>query len=615
MARAAALAQTRNAVVEAAQEVHAGWSRGATTGIVAIALAAFVPLLPLNLGLDGLASDLYLAAAAVGLGIIVGLGGMPSLGQGAFVALGAFGTALLSSKAGWSGEAALVAAAVLSTLAGAAVGLVAGFLRPAIVAVLTWLIAWLAAIGLAAFPALSGGAQGITFEDTSVAGLQLSPTGHYEIGVALVCFALLVFTLLARSPAGVTLSAARQNRSAAEALGSPVARLRTGAFALGAGIAGLAGGLGVYVAGVADAGAYGPLLSAKLFIAVVLGGAVAPAGGLIGVAVLVALGRVVELGGLDSLQASRIETLLVAVAILAVLGAIDRGLLPSLADWYRQRRGADGADGASRAARPVRLEQALFPVSLVARAITKRYGPVAALDSVDLEVPGGTVHALIGPNGSGKTTVLRILAGAVAQDSGAVVLGAEDLGDSGLQARAERGIVGTLQATAVFSELTVLENALVGARLRLRHGSFPRAVFATPKGRADAELARVKALSTLEVVGLGGSAHLRADELSGAAQRRLMVGAALATQPRVLLLDEPSAGADLTEVDLLADLVRALRSSGLTIVLVEHNLRLVSKVADRVTVLEAGRTLASGTIDEVTENEAVLSAYLGGGRL
>src|SRR4029450_8911492 len=129
---------------------------------------------------------------------------------------------------------------------------------------------------------------------------------HYEIGVALVCFALLVFTLLARSPAGVTLSAARQNRSAADAPGPPVAPLRTGAFALGAGIAGLAGGLGVYVAGVADAGAYGPLLSAKLFIAVVLGGAVAPAGGVIGVAVLVALNRVVELVGLGSRHVSRI---------------------------------------------------------------------------------------------------------------------------------------------------------------------------------------------------------------------------------------------------------------------------------------------------------------------
>jgi branched-chain amino acid transport system ATP-binding protein/branched-chain amino acid transport system permease protein len=615
MARAAALAQTRNAVVEAAHELRAGWSRRATAAIVAVALVALFPLLPLDVGLDRLASDLYLAAAAVGLGIIVGLGGMPSLCHGAFVALGAFVMALLSGKAGWPNEAALVAGAVAAMVAGAGVGLVAGRLRPALVAVLTWLIAWLVAIGLAAFPALSGGAQGIALGDTDIAGLHVSPTAHYEIGVAFVGLAVLVFTLLAHSPPGVTLSAARESRSAAETLGSPVARLRAGTFALGAGIAGLAGGLGVQVAGVADAGAYGPLLSAKLFIAVVLGGAVAPAGGVIGVAVLVALGRVVELGGIESLQASRIETLLVAVTILAVLGAIDRGVLPSLADWQRRRRRSDGSRGSAMNARPIRPKHVVGPVSLVAHGLTKRYGAVTALDKVDLEVAGGKVHALIGPNGSGKTTMLRILSGAVPQDAGVVVVGAQDLGGSGLQVRAERGIVVTLQATAVFSELTVVENALVGARLRFHQGSVPRAVLATPKARADARAARKTALSALEVVGLGGAADLRADELNGAAQRRLMIAAALATQPRLLLLDEPTAGAALAEVDFLADLVRALRASGLTIVLVEHNLRLVNRVADQVTVLEAGRTIASGTIDEVAASEAVLSAYLGGGRL
>lgn len=254
------------------------------------------------------------------------------------------------------------------------------------------------------------------------------------------------------------------------------------------------------------------------------------------------------------------------------------------------------------------------PVQLVARGLTKRYGAVTAVEDVDLDLPGGSVHALIGPNGSGKTTVLRILSGAARQDAGTVVVGGEDFGESGLQYRAERGIVGTLQATAVFGELTVLENTLVGARLRMPHASVSRAVFATPKARADAQAAQDVALSALDVVGLGAMSELRADELPGAAQRRLMIAAALATRPRVLLLDEPTAGASIAEVDILAEIVRALRSSGLTIVLVEHNLRLVGRVADRVTVLEAGRTIATGTIDEVAANEAVLSAYLGGGR-
>jgi ABC-type branched-subunit amino acid transport system ATPase component/ABC-type branched-subunit amino acid transport system permease subunit len=608
MAGAAAFAETRNAVVDAARDVRAAWTRPATVGIAAIALAALFPLLSLDVGRDRLASDLYLAAAAVGLGIIVGLGGMPSLGQGAFVALGAFGTALLTVKAGWPAAVALVAAALIATFAGGAVGLVAGRIRPALVAVLTWLIAWLVAIGLASFPAVSGGAQGIALEAS------ISPTASYEIGVAFAGLAVLLFALLGRSPVGVALSAARESRAASETLGTPVARLRVGTFALGAGIAALAGGLGVYVAGVADAGAYGPLLSAKLFIAVVLGGAVAPAGGLVGVAVLVVLNRAVELVGLESLQASRIETLLAAITILAVLGAIDRGLLPAFTDWQRQRRRSGRTSWTAVTARPVAPASAVDPVPLVAHGLTKRYGAVRALENVDLELPGGTVHALIGPNGSGKTTVLRIISGAVPQDVGTVAVGGEDLGESGLEYRVQRGLVGTLQATAVFGELTVLENALVGARLRVPHASVARAVFATPRARKDARAAREVALHALEVVGLRAMAEFRADELSGAAQRRLMIAAALATRPRVLLLDEPTAGASIAEVDILADIVRALSASGLTIVLVEHNLRLVRRVADHVTVLEAGRTIAAGTIDEVAGDEAVLSAYLGGGR-
>ena len=148
-----------------------------TTAIAGmVLLAALLPVAPLGLGFDRLASDLYLAAAAVGLGIVVGLGGMPSLGQGAFIALGAFATAVLETKAGWPTEAAVLAGVVLAALAGGVVGTVAGRLRPALVAVFTWLLAWLVAIGLTAFPSISGGAQGIAVEQGSIAGIELSAT-------------------------------------------------------------------------------------------------------------------------------------------------------------------------------------------------------------------------------------------------------------------------------------------------------------------------------------------------------------------------------------------------------------------------------------------------------
>ena len=207
MSGVAVLGQTRSAVVDAARDARAAWSARATAIAGMVLLAALLPVAPLGLGFDRLASDLYLAAAAVGLGIVVGLGGMPSLGQGAFIALGAFATAVLETKAGWPTEGAVLAGVVLAALAGGAVGIVAGRLRPALVAVFTWLLAWLVAIGLTAFPSISGGAQGIAVEQGSIAGIELSATVHYELGVGLTALAVLLFWVLRRSPVGVALSA------------------------------------------------------------------------------------------------------------------------------------------------------------------------------------------------------------------------------------------------------------------------------------------------------------------------------------------------------------------------------------------------------------------------
>ena len=417
MSGIAVLGQTRGAVVDAARDARAGWSARATAIAGLVLLAALLPVAPLGLGFDRLASDLYLAAAAVGLGIVVGLGGMPSLGQGAFIALGAFTTAVLETKADWPTEGAVLAGVVLAALAGGVVGTVAGRLRPALVAVFTWLLAWLVAIGLAAFPWISGGAQGIAVEQGSIAGIELTSKVHYELGVGLTALAVLLFWALRRSPVGVALSGARQHRAAAEALGVPVARLRAATFALGAAIAATTGGLGVHLALVGDAATYGPLLSAELFIAVVLGGAVAPAGGLVGVALLALLGRLVELGGLEGQQAARLETLLVALIVVAAVGAVERGLLPSFSDWRRQRAPRQALPATSARRQP---RQVAFPVALEARGLTKRFGALVALEDVNLDVPSAAVHALIGPNGSGKTTALRILAGWIEPDAGTV---------------------------------------------------------------------------------------------------------------------------------------------------------------------------------------------------
>ena len=292
--------------------------------------------------------------------------------------------------------------------------------------------------------------------------------------------------------------------------------------------------------------------------------------------------------------------------IVLLLLPESQGLLPALEERIPRR-----AARRSGSAPPVQLASRGEPLSLRAEGLTKRYGAVAALDGLDLLLEPGTVHALVGPNGSGKTTALRALAGTLAPDEGRVLLGDADVTSEPVERRVELGIARTLQATAVFGPLTALESVLVGVAGRRRFGDLGRTLLATPRHRVESEAARAAGLEALEAVGLGARADERADLLTATEQRLLMIATAVATAPRVLLLDEPAAGIGPAELPRLAAAVASLRDRGLGLLVVEHNLRLVRTIADRVTVLDAGRAIAAGLPDEVGSDPAVRAAYLG----
>ena len=609
-AAAAALRRTGLAVREAARDARRGWTPVRRSIAGALVAAAAVPaLLSDSVRVASLANWLYLVLAAIALAVPVGVGRMPVLSQGAFMAIGAFTAAVLRVRAGWSLEAALPVAVLASVTAGVVAGVGAVRLRTAFVAVSTWLVTWLVTLGLLAFPGLSGGADGLVLPPGRIAGVELSATVHYELALVLAVLAGLSFEALRRSSFGLGLAAFGQRPSAALALGVPSSRLRLQAFVVSAAAAGLAGALAADLAGIADTTAYGPLLSFQLLAVVLLGGGVQALGPAAGVAVLALLSAVAgSVAALERLPAERFDTVIVAALVLAALSLGGTGLVPTVERLLRSLSSAP--PGARRSPLPAAPQR-----SLAASGLGRSFGDLVALRDFGLRLEPGTVAALIGPNGSGKTTALRLLAGSDRGGSETIRLGEADIAEAGVSERVRAGIVRTLQATTVFEDMTALEHVLVGAAARRRHGGLVRSATATPLARAESAAARADALTTLDALGLADVWDRPAGELSVLDRRVLMLAAAVATRPSVLLVDELSAGAGHGELPRLAEAIESLRARGLAILLVEHNLRLVRAVATRVTVLDAGVTIATGTPDEIAADPAARAAYLGRQRL
>jgi len=614
------------ALAGAGRDLRAAWTGRSWAWLGAFVAAVVAPVLLGQSRTGDVAGWLCTVLAAVGLNAAVGLGGIPLLCQGAFMAVGAFSVGLLVARAGWDPPSAALAGVALSLAAGAVVGVVATRLHQASLAVATWLVAWLVGLALTAFPSLSGGAQGLVVESRPfrVLGLgpvvRLTPVGLYETALVLVALALAGYHTTARNRPGLGLAAVRLGPSAAAALGIPGPRLEWGAVAAAAGVAGVAGALAVQVAGVADPASFGPLRSVELFVAVLLGGAGTVLGPVMGAAVLAALPRLSGwIGSGFGVERERFEPVLAAVLLLAAL-VLGRGGLVRVAAtaWRRLRPQAPAPEPAVAVAPPREREDGTPRAggsgdgpALEATGLAKRFGGVVAVDGVDLSLRPGEIQALIGPNGSGKSTLLRLLAGALRPEAGSVVLGGRDVTALSATDRVAAGIVRTLQRTVVFPELSALDNAVAGTEARRATGGAVRTLLATPLARSEGRLARERGMAALDAVGLASQAGVPAERLSSAQQRLLMVAAALASDPRVLLLDEPAAGASAADLDRLAGILEALRAGGIALMVVEHNLRLVRRTASRVTVMDAGKAIASGTADAVAADAEVRAAYLG----
>lgn len=538
-----------------------------------------------------------------GLDLVVGYAGQLAVGYVGLLAVGAYTASILTNNLQWSPFAAAAAAMPAGALFGFIIGLPSLRLKHFYFAMTTLGFELIITHVALAWGSLTGGGTGLP--GPYFQGWFSGQKGLYYIVLASAVVATYLVWNLARSDFGRALIAIRDAEVAAEALGIPATRVKLEVFVFSGALAGWAGALFAAAQSYITPDAFTLDLSILFFIAVLIGGRGRILGPLIGTIVL---------GLLPEVAAPLVRwSTFVYACLLLVVVLIAPGGISEIIERLRLR------DASPHDIEPLALGQldgllgdsSQKPAqTLSLQRVRRRFGGLMAVDGVTLEVAAGSVHGLIGPNGSGKTTTLNIISGYYPPDEGEVAVGAADITRAGVARRAHFGLGRTFQTPRIVDEMSVVENVMLGFYLNRRVG-FARTMFGSLAKRREEGAERGRALKALSAVGLGAIADRRADQLQHGEQRFLEIARCLAMNPAFILLDEPAAGLSHDEIEKLKRLILAIRERGVGILLIEHHMDLVFEVADAVTVLDLGRVVAQDAPQAIRTNREVAHAFLG----